>query len=316
SKENGLNVYGIERRGTLVADCAKLGSPGVADQTEVLEAFRTRPRLFDDEVAGFEQTAQLIDDGIAKVGQDVACALWFAAERDYWQRRNRAARYQFARQDALGIGWANHDHHTYRSSRRHFHRLVALWEKLGFHCRERFYPGPEAGWGAQVMEQPICGIVTFNDVDISPDELLTDFAHEPMDERDELATVGLWCGLHGESVMQAGMHHLECTFDFDALKQQMADDGIKTMRAFSDFDYLKQAFTEGERWPVAENRIAALLAAGKIDADQADDFRRDGAIGSHLENLERNNGFKGFNQTGVTQVIKETDPRRQKLASV
>ncbi|MEM6562474.1 MAG: hypothetical protein AAF656_12795, partial [Planctomycetota bacterium] len=161
SKENGLNVYGIERRGTLVADCAKLGSPGVADQTEVLEAFRTRPRLFDDEVAGFEQTAQLIDDGIVKVGQDVACALWFAAERDYWQRRNRAARYQFARQDALGVGWANHDHHTYRSSRRHFHRLVALWEKLGFHCRERFYPGPEAGWGAQVMEQPVCGIVTF-----------------------------------------------------------------------------------------------------------------------------------------------------------
>jgi hypothetical protein len=22
-----------------------------------------------------------------------------------------------------------------------------MWEKLGFHCRERFYAGKEAGWG-------------------------------------------------------------------------------------------------------------------------------------------------------------------------
>ena len=88
------------------------------------------------------------------------------------------------------------------------------------------------------------------------------------------------------------------------------------MRAFSDFDHLKQAFTKGERWVVADDRIDALLRAGKVSADQAESFRRDGAIGSHLENLERNDGFKGFNQTGVTQVINETDPRRQKLASV
>ena len=38
-----------------------------------------------------------------------------------------------------------------------------------------------------------------------------------------------------------------------------------------------------------------------------------GAVGSHLENLERNDGFKGFNQTGVTEIIKETDPRLLKV---
>ena len=166
------------------------------------------------------------------------------------------------------------------------------------------------------MEQPVCGIVTFNDVDLSADELRTDFAHVPLEEKDELATVGLWCGLHGESILQAGMHHLECTFDFVALREQMTGEGIETMRAFSDFDHLKQAFTKGERWAVPGSRIEALLEAGKISREQAENFRRDGAIGSHLENLERNDGFKGFNQTGVTQVINETDPRRQKLASV
>lgn len=278
-----------------------------------LDAFRTRPR--SDRLEGwgdFLRLGQILDEAINYVGRDVACHLFFAAEREYWQRRNRAAQVQKARQDRLGIGWANHDHHTYRSSRRHFHRLVALWEKLGFECRERFYPGIEAGWGAQVMEQPVCGIVTFNDVDISPDELKTDFAHEPMTERNSLGTVGLWCALHGESVLGAGMHHLECTFDFDALREQMQREvGIDMMKPFSDFPWLKQQFTQGERWDVEPQRIDRLVSQGLIGREQAEEFRRNGAIGSHLENLERNDGFKGFNQTGVTEIIHATDPRRQ-----
>ncbi len=41
-------------------------------------------------------------------------------------------------------------------------------------------------------------------------------------------------------------------------------------------------------------------------------FRMDGAIGSHLENLERNDGFKGFNQQAVSDIIARTDPRKAK----
>ncbi len=242
---------------------------------------------------------------------DLTCDLWFAAERQYWQKRNHAARVQSARQQKLGLGWANHDHHTYRSSRRNFVRLIAIWEKLGFHCRERFYAGREAGWGAQVMEQPITGITAFNDVDLSPDELAGDFAHRPLPQRDSLGTVGLWCGLHGESFLQAGMHHLEAQFDFDALTKQLArEEGVKTMKPFTNFPYLRQAFTEGERWPVAPERIQRLLLATLITPQQAARFREHGAIGSHLENLERNDGFKGFNQTGVSQIIAATDPRK------
>ena len=77
---------------------------------------------------------------------------------------------------------------------------------------------------------------------------------------------------------------------------------------------LRQAFTEGERWPVQEKRIAALLSKNLITSDQADIFRKEGAIGSHLENLERNDGFKGFNQKGVSEIINATDPRRQASA--
>jgi hypothetical protein len=108
------------------------------------------------------------------------------------------------------------------------------------------------------------------------------------------------------------MHHLECQFDFDALRDQMESTaGVKVMKPFTNFPYLRQAFTEGEIWRVRPERITRLLDAGLITDAQAVQFRERGAIGSHLENLERNEGFKGFNQTGVSDIIHRTDPRAQ-----
>jgi hypothetical protein len=277
-----------------------------------LEAFRRRQRFFPEDELGFDHIEILIDSSIADLGVDMTCDFFFAAEREYWQRRNRAAQFQKSRQDRLGLGWANHDHHTYRSSRENFIRLIAIWEKLGFKKRERFYAGHEAGWGAQVMEQPVVGIVTFNDVDLSPDEVMMDFAHKELPRRDELGTVGLWCALHGEAILQAGMHHLECVFEWQTLKDQMQKEGnIKTMDPFTTFPYLRQAFTEGEHWPVAEDRLTQLLEREQITIEQAKIFRIKGALGSHLENLERNDGYKGFNQQGVSEIISITDPRKQ-----
>ncbi|MCA9291092.1 MAG: hypothetical protein KDA25_08185, partial [Phycisphaerales bacterium] len=226
-------------------------------------------------------------------------------------RRNRAARVQKSRQDELGLGWANHDHHTYRSSRAGFRSLIEVLEKLGFVCRERFYAGAEAGWGAQVLEQPECRFVIFADVDLSEDEIIGDFAHTGLEPASSLGTVGLWIGLHGESMLQAGMHHLECQFDFEGLRDQLQSAGVNTMQPFTELPYLRQAFTEGERWAVAEPRLRRLLDAGLITSMQANQFRMQGALGSHLENLERHDGYKGFNQHGVSDIIDRTDPRKQ-----
>ena len=33
--------------------------------------------------------------------------------------------------------------------------------------------------------------------------------------------------------------------------------------------------------------------------------------GSHLEILERDAGYKGFNQAGINEIIRETDPPKQ-----
>jgi hypothetical protein len=86
--------------------------------------------------------------------------------------------------------------------------------------------------------------------------------------------------------------------------------GVETMAPFTDFPFLKQAFTKGQMWPVEPRRIDRLLSRGRISGEQADRFRREGALGSHLEILQRNDGYKGFNQTGISEIITRTDPRR------
>jgi hypothetical protein len=72
---------------------------------------------------------------------------------------------------------------------------------------------------------------------------------------------------------------------------------------------LRQAFTQGERWQVNPKRVERLLERGLITQEQAAKFLEEGAVGSHLENLQRRGGFKGFNQKSVSVIIEATDPR-------
>ncbi len=310
----------VERRGyrgfePFSGEMARQGrmAPHAArDALAARDLWHGRQRRFDDDEAGFHATERTLERVIELCGgsTDLACHLIFEAERAYWMSRNRAARVQKARQDRLGLGWANHDHHTFRSSRRFFPWLIRLFERLGFERREHFHAGQHAGWGAQVLEHPTTGIVIFADLDLAPDEVDQDFAHQALPDLPRPNTVGLWVGLHGESMLEAGMHHLEAQFDFDALRDGLkAEAGIETMKPFSDFPFLRQAFTEGERWPVQKQRADRLLALGWIDKEQHERFLSEGAIGSHLENLQRREGYKGFNQQAVSAIIAATDPR-------
>jgi len=311
SVEKGTRFEAIERSGYR-GYSPEASAPGQKEAwREAQQIWKTRPRMFDDDAQGFQQTHALLDHVIQLVGRNLACHIVFAEERAYWEQRNRAAQIQKKRQDRLGLGWANHDHHTFRSSRTHFLALMSALEKLGFERRERYYAGAQAGWGAQILEQPVEGIVTFCDVDLDPEETRIDFSRQGLSAARRLGTIGLWVGLHGESYLQAGMHHLECRFDFSLLREQLAAEGVGTMKPFSDFEFLKQAFTQGEQWPVRPERAERLLSAGLIDETLFRKFISEGAIGSHLENLQRKGGFKGFNQSSVSVIIRETDPRAQ-----
>lgn len=314
SKENNVMLWVVERKGTLFLDPIYQEGNAIQQYLEAMEKWQARPRGESKDKGGddsffMQKTLTLAQEIVRMVGQDRAAWIVLDVERKFWQSKNTAGQIQKNRQDRLGMGWANHDHHTFRSSRRHFHSLVKLFEILGFHTRERYYTGKEAGWGAQIMENPICRLVLFLDVDLAPTELDFDFAHQPMSDLPTLGTIGLWCALHGDSILRAGMHHLEAQFMFDELTGDLAHAGIRMMEPFSHFPYLKQAFTAGEVWSVDPERVYALSKEGKITHEQADKFLTLGAVGSHLENLQRREGYKGFNQKNVSVIIKKTDPR-------
>ncbi|MGE5809532.1 MAG: hypothetical protein ACM32I_10425, partial [Nitrospirota bacterium] len=161
-----------------------------------------------------------------------------------------------------------------------------------------------------VMENPAAGLTLFLDVDLSPEEVETDFSGTELKEREQLGTVGLWCALHGDSILHAGMHHLAARFEFESLIVDIAKLNVPYMAPFSDFPYLKQAFSVAEKWAVDPGRVEKLVHEKTITAEQGEQFLSQGAVGSHLENIERREGYKGFNRKNVSAIIRETDPRR------
>lgn len=308
-EEKGSRFWVVERRGTRTMETSSPSPDYLADYLTAKELWKTRPRESLDIPKEMEEAHKIAADMVAMIGRDLAASIVCEVERDYWQARNTAGHVQKGRQDRLGLGWSNHDHHTFRSSREGFMPLVQLFETLGFSCRERFYAGEDAGWGAQVMENGNAGLVLFLDVDLSPEEVAIDFTMGELPKEKELGTIGLWCALHGDSILKGGMHHLELQFNFDDLQKDLDQLGVGMMAPFSHFDYLKQAFTKGEVWRVDDFRIQSLLDEGTISSEQAESFRKNGAVGSHMENLQRRAGYKGFNQKNVSNIIKRTDPR-------
>ncbi|MEM0201446.1 MAG: hypothetical protein QXD23_03505 [Candidatus Micrarchaeaceae archaeon] len=311
SKNNYL-LSAIERRGYdgFLPDNGK----DVKKYLNALSTFFTRQRIFESDDEGMIKTCSIIKKIKSYLDTARLSDAFFRSERAYWEKRNRAGQIQKARQDTLGLGWGNKDHHTYRSSRKNFSKMINIFESIGYNCREKYYAGDQARWGAQIMEHEVCDTVVFTDVDLYPEETDIDFPHKGLVQKNKLGTVGLWVGLHGESILQAGMHHLEARFDFENLKIELPKFGITVMPPFSNFEFLKQAFTVGEKWQVEKKRADILLKNLSITKEQHDIFIKEGAIGSHMENLERTKGFKGFNKSSVTKIIKATDPRSQNVS--
>ncbi len=310
SNERGFLFSAVERRGD--SGYAVEDSNDIPLYMEACQVFNSRVRMFSSEEEGLKELEHLIKDLLCtRISKSRLADAFFRAERQYWESRNNTARLQKSRQDKLGLGWGNVDHHTFRSSRKNFAALIRVFEQLGLASRERFNAGVQAGWGAQILEEPAGRNVVFADVDLAAEEKEADFAHSGLEPRDKLGTVGLWVGLHGESILEAGMHHLAARFRFDDFREELNALGGGLMNPFSNFSFLKQAFTEPELWQVNKERVDLLEKKQQLSQEQAAKFIQSGAIGSHMENIQRNQGFKGFNQNSVSAIIKWTDPRVQ-----
>lgn len=307
---DGVSFWAVERNGYEKYDVPEVSDSQIRASRIHLQAFRARRREFSDPGKGFDHTEALVDKAVQDLGQHWTCDTFFRAEREYWMARCAPGRIQKERQDAVGLGWANIDHHTYDSSRVWFHRTINILEKMGFECRELFYAGHMAGWGSQVLEQPVLRSTIFADIDLAPDELAIDFAHMELKPLKKLRRAGILCAMHGESMLEGGLNHIAGFYDQKIFREIATRNGIQMMPPFSDYPHLYQELTIGE-WRAADPRkITALENGGHLSAEEAEDFRLRGSIVHHLENIERNDGYKGFNQPGIDDVLKVIDPRQ------
>lgn len=302
-------VGAVERNGHIGYDIPDVADDQMRLARLHLQSFRARRRQFDTVEQGLAHTERLVDAAVAAIGPHWACDLWLKAERDYWMQRCPAGRLQKARQDAVGIGWSNIDHHTYDGSREHFRWTIRILEKLGYELREMLYAGALAGWGSQVLEQPAIGSTIFADVDLAPDEVDIDFAHEVLPPLARHRRAGLISALHGESILEAGLNHVAGLYDQRRLRSQLVDCGLTMMAPFSEFPHLYQELTEGDWAPVDPVRVDVLVAAGHMSEEDGEKVRLHGAVAAHLENIERNEGYKGFNKPGIDGVLRKLDPR-------
>jgi len=299
----------IERNGFAGYDPPDVSDALIRQARQHLQRFRTRRRAFGSVEEGLAHTEALVERVVRDIGPHWACDLWLKAERDFWLRQCAAGRFVRTRQDAIGIGWANIDHHTYDSSRRHFRHAIQVFEKLGYEPREMLYAGELAGWGSQVLEQPVIGSTIFADVDLAPDELTIDFAHEPLSDLPKHRRAGLLSAVLGESILEPGLTHLACLSDHRRFREQMRQLGVSMMAPFSDFSHLYQELTDGDWGAVDPDRVDRLEADGHIGAEEAERLRLEGSIVTHFENIERNDGYKGFNRDGIDSVLRKLDPR-------
>jgi hypothetical protein len=306
NREGDRSFCALERHGSRTFDIHP--STDTNEYEAALNSLSTRNREFADDKQGIEDLAAKVAALADTLDQGRLADAFFRTERTYWQSRNRAGTVQSRRQELLGLGWGNHDHHTFRCSRENFGKAIAIFEEMGLTRRERFFAGAEAGWGAQVMEHPDTGLVVFADVDLGPDEGGADFVNRELDPLPKHGTVGLWVGLHGESLLDSGMHHLAVGSDFKGMRDDLRAREVVSMGPFSDFDFLRQSFTEAERWTPPKGRVDRLREEDFITEKQGSNFIQNGAVGSHLEIIQRDRGFKGFNQSSVSAIIRLTDP--------
>ncbi len=140
---DGREVAVVERRGHAGFVPVDMPPDHAGRWLRSFERWATRQRTFEDELEGMRHTLALAQALVGELGVDSAAWAAFAAERAYWQQRNRAGQVQKERQDSLGLGWANHDHQAFRSSRRPFPGSSGSWKSLAFIRGSGFMPAPK-----------------------------------------------------------------------------------------------------------------------------------------------------------------------------
>ena len=285
-------LHAVERNGS--ADLEHTGVPGIRKLRRAAihqQVFRTRRRFFRSTENGLNHTERLVEAAVADLGQQWACHLFLRAEREYWLSRCEAGVLQKRRQDRAGVGWCTLNYLVYCSSRENFHRVSRVFQRLGYQCGEIIRSERLPLWSAQVFEH-VSGMqpALLVEVDLADESDCTSAALQPLTWH---GPAGLWCAMHGESLLEGGVSRLCARYDIAALSQLVARDGMELTGPCADTARLRHRFTPGQPQAVSPARIDALESGGYLARRDAETLRLNGAVATYLQAVESDGGFAG-----------------------
>ena len=256
---------------------------------------RTRPRHFKNAEGGIEVTTRMLQAAVADLGSAWASALFLCAEREYWASRCEAGYLRFRRQSQFGIGWSNVEYHSYDCSRTYFHLYAHLFEALGFRHQGLMFEERTESENAEgairavlVMEHRTLRSVVLLKVDAVAADLIEDLGHVRLSPLTWHGQSGLWCAVHGESILEGGMSYIAARYDVAVVREFFEQEEIELLTPLLQNDLsLALQLTKGDRRPVDPRRIHALQRRGYVGREQAEDFRLNGAIATHFAIVER-----------------------------
>ncbi len=296
SDRGGILLFAAEKNGDVWMP-EDLDSEGLMDLEQAHSLMNQRRRFFEAGEDGWKYTERLMDRVTSLVGRDRCASLFLEYERRYWEARNSTARFLKARQDTMGLGWGNHDHHAFRSERASVTRFIRLMQTMGFRLRERFVSSLGTGrnlYGVQILEHSGIGALINVHVDLREEEKDFDFAARPLPVIRPAGDVTLWTGMYGESIFEAGLYHLGAKYDYWSLKELLNGVRIEVREPDSESPFLLRAAVHPENWFSTRLRQERLVANGSISPEEARKLSLEGSLGSFLECVHRVDGFKGF----------------------
>ncbi len=244
------------------------------------QIFRTRRRQFQSGPRAIAHTMRLAEAAATDLGGPWAGALFLRAEREYWVARCAPALRQHQRQLAAGVGWCTVSHHAYACSRESFADTRRILETLGHAGAGLVRPHHDANWGGQIMDASATGAAPYTMlcVDLAAHEHTLGEAGAGLSPLTWLGPPGVWCGLHGESLLEAGLCCVSAAYDIEALSDARHRAGKGGPRRTTLHD---------EHRAVDPRRVAVLERARYISRPQAEIHSTVGAVGAQFEVLQR-----------------------------
>jgi hypothetical protein len=161
-----------------------------------------------------------------------------------------------------------------------------LLESLGYSLAEALrWPG---GVGAHVFvnaSQAMHPILV--EVDIEPFERLVSPPWQPLSPPTWRRRVGLWCALHGESLLEGGVCRLAAHYAIDALRLRLQRATVGPLGLVQVESGLAQFCAAGSRRPVNPSKVDLLEKEGFLSEEGAERIRLGGLVAAHLQCIER-----------------------------